>query len=190
MMEFERPLMEKSAEMLCRGGGHILNVGFGCGIIDTAIQRHRVASHTIVEGHPAVYRRMIQAGWARKRNVRIIHERWENVDWWNYAGRFDGVYFDPFPLDAVPYEQVLWRECLIKVLKPDTGVFVLYGPTLNRSKVRREAARFRKRAVLDSVDSCVVDVAFPTPEWQELGVGRHRVEVFSLRIPSRRWNQR
>lgn len=37
-------------------GGDVLNVGFGLGIIDTAIQSHRPRSHTIIEAHPDVYK--------------------------------------------------------------------------------------------------------------------------------------
>lgn len=184
MVDFERPLMEKSAEILCRKGGNILNVGFGCGIIDNAIQKHDITCHTIIEGHPAVRRFMAKTGWGSKKNVNIIAERWENVDWWNYRHKFDGVYFDPFPFDPMADEQILWRECLIKILKPDTGVFVMYGPTLNLRKVKKEIAQFRKRVVVDSIHYCSVNVPFIVHEWEPLGLGRHRVPIFSLRIKS------
>jgi hypothetical protein len=34
--------MERHAEVICRGGGDVLNVGFGMGIIDGFIQQHQV----------------------------------------------------------------------------------------------------------------------------------------------------
>ena len=42
MMDGEAPLMERHAEIICQGGGDVLNVGFGMGIIDGCIQHHKV----------------------------------------------------------------------------------------------------------------------------------------------------
>ena len=56
------PLMEAHAEAVCSGGGDVLNVGFGMGIVDGAIQRRRPRSHTIVEAHPDVHRHMLETG--------------------------------------------------------------------------------------------------------------------------------
>jgi hypothetical protein len=184
MVEFERPLMERSAEIVCRGGGHVLNVGFGCGIVDGEMQRCSIASHTIVEGHPIVQQRMIETGWAGRPNVSVLLERWENVAWWNYAQRFDGIFFDPYPYRTDPLELILWRECVLKIIKPDTGVLVLYGPDLTGAAVQQDLRAFRKRAVLDAVERVTVDVPFVVPEWRSFGVGRHEVPVFSVRFPS------
>lgn len=49
MMEWERPLMRRHAAAVCHRGGHVLNVGFGLGIVDGFIQEHGVAEHTIIE---------------------------------------------------------------------------------------------------------------------------------------------
>ena len=38
MMAWEKLLMEALAKVVCSGGGNILNVGFGMGLVDTAIQ--------------------------------------------------------------------------------------------------------------------------------------------------------
>jgi type IV protein arginine methyltransferase len=48
--------MKRHAEIICPTKGlHVLNVGFGMGIIDSYIQeRHEPASHTIIEAHPDV----------------------------------------------------------------------------------------------------------------------------------------
>ncbi|MDA0655819.1 MAG: hypothetical protein O2912_05355, partial [Proteobacteria bacterium] len=48
MMEWERPIMERSAEIITVNGGDVLNVGFGLGIIDTAIQQFGLVTHTII----------------------------------------------------------------------------------------------------------------------------------------------
>ncbi|KAL0325438.1 UNVERIFIED_CONTAM: protein arginine N-methyltransferase 2 [Sesamum radiatum] len=79
MMAWERPLMEAHAKAICSGGGHILNVGFGMGLVDTAIQQYTPVSHTIIEAHPEVYDRMLRTGWGEKENVKIVFGRWQDV---------------------------------------------------------------------------------------------------------------
>ena len=49
MMEWEKPLMELAAKTICKGGGKILNVGFGMGYIDDAIQKENIEHHTIMK---------------------------------------------------------------------------------------------------------------------------------------------
>lgn len=92
MMEWERPIMKKSAEVICRNGGRVLNVGFGMGIIDSYIQQYNVTEHWIIEPHIDVYTKMFQDGWHLKPNVRIMFGDWQ---WYlKYMPKFDGVYFD------------------------------------------------------------------------------------------------
>lgn len=79
MMAWEKPLMEAHAKAVCSGGGHILNIGFGMGLVDTAIQQYAPVAHTIVEAHPEVYDRMLRSGWGEKENVKIILGRWQDV---------------------------------------------------------------------------------------------------------------
>ena len=47
MMQWEAPLMAAHANLICQNGGHVLNVGFGMGLIDEAIQTcvHVNAAH-------------------------------------------------------------------------------------------------------------------------------------------------
>lgn len=71
--------MEAHAKAVCSGGGHILNIGFGMGLVDTAIQQYAPVTHTIVEAHPEVYKRMLQTGWGEKDNVKIKFGCWQDV---------------------------------------------------------------------------------------------------------------
>lgn len=79
MMAWEKPLMEAHARAVCSGGGHVLNIGFGMGLVDTAIQQYAPVTHTIVEAHPEVHKRIIQTGWGDKENVKIVFGRWQDV---------------------------------------------------------------------------------------------------------------
>ncbi|XP_073032643.1 protein arginine N-methyltransferase 2 [Primulina eburnea] len=94
MMAWEKPLMEAHAKTICSGGGHVLNIGFGMGLVDTAIQQYNPLSHTIIEAHPEVYNRMLQTGWGEKKNVKIIFGRWQDV--LSQLKSYDGIFFDTY----------------------------------------------------------------------------------------------
>ncbi|CAK0737367.1 hypothetical protein CVIRNUC_000900 [Coccomyxa viridis] len=116
MMAWEGPLMEAHAHAICSSGGDVLNVGFGMGLIDEAIQRRRPRSHTIVEAHPDVHARMLQQGWDRKPGVRILFGRWQDV--LPEAGlAFDGIFWDTF---SEYYEDMQEFHALLpRLLKAD-----------------------------------------------------------------------
>jgi len=105
MMEWERPLMQIHAQVLCHGGlqgtadpkdRHIMNVGFGMGIIDGYIQEMGAGKHTIIEAHPQVYKRMIAQGWDKKPGVTILFGRWQDMIDQVEDASLDGVFFDTF----------------------------------------------------------------------------------------------
>ncbi|KAJ1486022.1 hypothetical protein T484DRAFT_1791250 [Baffinella frigidus] len=87
MMKWEQPLMKSHADFICgREGsqgspshcGAMLNIGFGMGLVDDAIQSHSPALHVICEAHPQVLARA--EAWAKgKSNVRLAPGRWQDV---------------------------------------------------------------------------------------------------------------
>ncbi|PNW88902.1 hypothetical protein CHLRE_01g050050v5 [Chlamydomonas reinhardtii] len=80
-----------------RKGGHVVNVGFGLGIVDTAIQTHSPDRHTIIEAHPDVLEHMTRTGWADKPGVRILRGRWQDVLPELLAeAPYDGIFFDTY----------------------------------------------------------------------------------------------
>jgi protein arginine N-methyltransferase 2 len=92
MMEWERPIMAQAAEVICRKGGRVLNVGFGMGIIDTEIEKYEIQEHWIIEPHLDVFTKMMNDGWHLKPHVRILHGDWQ---WFmKYLPEFDGIYID------------------------------------------------------------------------------------------------
>lgn len=57
--------MQEHADLLCGPkSGHeaetcdVLNIGFGMGIFDSYVQSHRPKTHTIVEAHPAIQKKV------------------------------------------------------------------------------------------------------------------------------------
>ncbi len=101
MMEWEKPLMHAHASILTRNGSkrkRVLNIGFGLGIVDTALQSHEPSFHVIIEAHPTVYDKMIRDGWGNKENVRICFGRWQ-VEFPKLISEglvFDGIFYDTY----------------------------------------------------------------------------------------------
>ena len=92
MMDWEAPIMEKSAEYICQSKGDILEIGFGMGICSDYIQAEGVNSHTIVEIHPQILERLNT--WASsKSNVTVIEGDWYTV---NGLSTYDGIFLDTF----------------------------------------------------------------------------------------------
>ena len=91
MMNWEAPIMEKSAEYVCQSKGDILEIGFGMGICSDYIQAQGVNSHTIVEIHPQVIEKL--KIWAEdKDNVTIVEGNWNSVE----LGSYDGIFIDTY----------------------------------------------------------------------------------------------
>ena len=92
MMDWEKPVMEFQASHVCRNGGNILNVGFGMGFIDDAIEKYRIKNHSIIELHPGVQDEILKRGWAKKDHVKLFFGDWRKF--LPYLPKFDGVYID------------------------------------------------------------------------------------------------
>ena len=92
MMDWEAPIMEKTAEFICHNKGDILEIGFGMGICADYIQAQGVNSHTIIEIHPQIIEKLNI--WAEdKSNVTIIEGDWNSV---SGLSTYDGIFLDTF----------------------------------------------------------------------------------------------
>ncbi|WCJ35525.1 Protein arginine N-methyltransferase 2 [Euphorbia peplus] len=122
MMAWEKPLMEAHAKAVCSAGGHILNIGFGMGLVDSAIQQYSPTSHTIVEAHPLVYQRMLATGWGDKDNVKIVFGRWQDV--LSQLGNYDGIFFDTY---GEYYEDLREFHNHLPVLLKPGGIYSFFN---------------------------------------------------------------
>ena len=92
MMDWEAPIMEKSAEFISHNKGDILEIGFGMGICSDYIQAQGVNSHTNIEIHPQIIERLNT--WASgKSNVTVIEGDWSSV---SISDTYDGIFLDTF----------------------------------------------------------------------------------------------
>ena len=74
-MSWEQPIHTKAAELCVEAGDHVLECGFGMGMLADAIQARNPASHTITESHPELITKA--KAWAvGKSNVTIIEDTW------------------------------------------------------------------------------------------------------------------
>jgi len=93
MMDWEDPLMQEHANIVCHNQGDILEFGFGMGISANYIQALNPSSHTIIEIHPQIWNNL--ETWAEgKSNVNIINADW--IDVVETLGQFDGIFFDTY----------------------------------------------------------------------------------------------
>ena len=121
MMDWEHPLMKKHAEVVCRNGGDILEIGFGMGISADYIQQQKPKSHTIVEIHPEIIKRAKE--WAKdKQNVIIIEGDWYGVV--NDLKTYDGIFYD------AEYDKKKGQvyKCVKEKLLRKGGVFTFFNP--------------------------------------------------------------
>ena len=130
MMEWERPLMDAHASIITENsqiGKVVVNVGFGMGIIDTALQKLQPAMHYIIEAHPDVYKKMINDGWDKKENVRICFGRWQDEfpKLMDEGITFDGIFYDTYGEHFTDLED--FHECVAKTLKKPNGVYSFFN---------------------------------------------------------------
>ena len=127
MMEWERPLMNAHANILTHNGTklkRVLNIGFGLGIIDTALQSYQPSLHVIIEAHPTVYEKIIKDGWDKKVNVRVCFGRWQDelpklIE--EEGLEFDGIFYDTYGEHFTDLED--FHELMAKGLCKPGGIY-------------------------------------------------------------------
>ena len=98
MMEWEKPYMEKSIDLL-NPTGDVLEIGWGCGYSATRIMEYKPKSYTVIECSPVVIEKARE--WAKNyptANINIVQGRWQSKI--HELGVFDCIYFDDYPLDV------------------------------------------------------------------------------------------
>lgn len=200
MMDWERPLMEASADVLCGSFPHdwcqgrvgselvVLNVGFGLGIVDSYIRAHRPRRHVICEPHPRVLERMLSEGWFDVAEVRS--ERWQTALADSAFGPFDAVFFDTY---AETWDDMhAFFKALPRLLRKHTGIFSFFngccpfnpffhGVACQFIKVQLEHLGFE-------VDFVPLEVK-PLPRNAWNGVQRKYWLFDSYHLPIVRWKQ-
>jgi protein arginine N-methyltransferase 2 len=129
MMEWERPLMEAHASILTSNdeGKRVLNVGFGMGIIDTALQKRQPSLHIIIEAHPQVYAKMLHDKWDQKPNVRICFGKWQTVlpQLIQEGVTLDGIFYDTYGEHFTDLED--FHDGMVQLLAKPHGIYSFFN---------------------------------------------------------------
>ncbi len=107
MEDWQIPVMERMAKLVCENHGDILEIGFGRGVGSDFIQREGVRSHTIIECNDTIAKRFER--WRSKyptQDIRLVHGLWQDTI--ESLGSFDGIFFHTYPLNEEEFvEQVV-----------------------------------------------------------------------------------
>jgi predicted O-methyltransferase YrrM len=109
MMEWEKPYMESSIEIL-NPFGKVLEIGFGMGYSATKICSFpNVKEYNVIECNPIVWKKFEEFKINQKKlrpelEINLIKGRWEDV--LEITSIFDCIYFDDYILDTNPTQQI------------------------------------------------------------------------------------
>lgn len=124
---WEEPCMREMARIASSEHGDVLEIGYGLGLASNYIQEFNVRSHTIIELHPGVFKRL--ATWAAsKPNVKAIEGAWEDIVSTFQDESFDAILFDAFPLspEALHKNHFDFFPHAFRLLRKN-GIFTYYS---------------------------------------------------------------
>jgi ubiquinone/menaquinone biosynthesis C-methylase UbiE len=159
MMEFERPMMVAAAKTIGEKGGDVMNVGFGMGIIDTEIQKYNPLSHTIIEIHPDIQKRMLSENWDLISNVNLMFGNWR--DFVDELPLMDAIYFDTLDdQEFIDFISIAW-----KLLKPN-GIFSYYNNPMDKDNTELLKENY-KDIIHEYYDVEIETILIPTADETE-----------------------
>jgi protein arginine N-methyltransferase 2 len=129
MMTWETDIMQMHVDrFLAHGCKTVLNVGFGCGIIDGQLEKlsdDEMEQHFIIEAHPDVLAHMRANGWFEKPRVTVLQGTWQTQlpALMERGVTFDCVFFDTFETLEDMRE---FHDLLVNVLAPD-GLYSFFN---------------------------------------------------------------
>lgn len=124
MESWEAPYMKALAHTVTKGGGDVLEIGFGMGISASYIQSHSPASHTIIEANIEVANDA-RAFAMNHPNVNVIQGFWQDIMPNLSDGQYDGVLFDAYPLDGKNEDEAIFYTHASRVLRQN-GILTFY----------------------------------------------------------------
>ena len=94
---WEKPYQDAIVKTATSKGGKVLEVGFGMALSATAIQKHDIKEHVIIEASEAVFQRLTV--WATKQPHKVtpLFGLWQDVVKTLKDEDYDGIYYDTYP---------------------------------------------------------------------------------------------
>ncbi|KAI8912592.1 S-adenosyl-L-methionine-dependent methyltransferase [Gorgonomyces haynaldii] len=162
MMGWETPLMAIHTRIIAPTEGlRILNVGFGLGIIDEMIQATNPSQHTIIEAHPDVYQKMLQDGWDKKPNVKILYGRWQDVQ--DQLELYDGIFFDTF---GEYYDDLKEFHDIVPNILDQDGIYSYFNGLAGNNRFFHDVGC--RMSEID-LNECMMTVEYETVQMDTLG---------------------
>ncbi|HST49831.1 class I SAM-dependent methyltransferase [Jatrophihabitans sp.] len=170
MADWERPYMERLAEIATSRGGTVLEVGYGMGIAASALQARNVDLHLVIECHPDVIARCVSAHRTAlaSGSMHLLTGYWQDVTPLLAAASIDGILFDTFPVSAQEWvgTHMFFFEEAYRLLKPG-GVLTYFSSeptTLGEPHLERlEQAGFERGNI--SFEVCPVQQSEDSKYW-------------------------
>ena len=128
MEDWEHPYMKALADIAAKGGGKVLELGFGMGISAEYIQAHPVIEHIIIEANHEVAERAREFAKKAPHSTTILEGFWEQVIDQIPDNSLDGILFDTYPLSDLELYQnhFFFFPYAFKKLKKG-GIFTYYS---------------------------------------------------------------
>ncbi len=139
MEDWEDNYMKALADVATRGGGRVLELGFGMGISAGHVQAHPLREHVIIEANAGVFERL-QAFAATHPSVTPMFGFWQDVVAQLEPESFDGILFDTYPTqgEEVAAHWFFFAEAH-RLLKPG-GVFTYFSDEVRDFSPRHRQA--------------------------------------------------
>lgn len=100
MESWEKPLMETFAEVVCRKGGRVLEVGFGLHLAADRIQTLEIDEHIVIEANNDVYKKLEEWAVDQKHRVTCMQGLWQDQIKLIEDNSLDGILYDTYPLNV------------------------------------------------------------------------------------------
>lgn len=135
MQDWETPAMKLSADVVCKEGDKILEIGLGLGISANFIQKNKPKEHVIIEAHPDV----VKFGKKKfsneiKNSMKIIEGMWHDVMPTLQEEYFDGIFFDSYQFSHL--EKKIFKEkafpMMFRLLKKG-GILTIFSKTTEKT---------------------------------------------------------
>ncbi len=130
MADWERPYMERLADIATSRGGTVLEVGYGMGISASALQARDIDLHVVIECHPEVIARCVATHRTALAtgSMHLLTGYWQDVAPLLAAGSIDGILFDTYPISSEELggTQMFFFDEAYRLLKPG-GVLTYFS---------------------------------------------------------------
>ena len=172
MEDWEKPYMERLADIATENGGDVLEVGYGMGISARAIQSHPIKSHSIIECNLGVAAKCLEEfpDAIASGKIKVLNGFWQKITPILGSETFDGILFDTYPLTdkEIHSNHFPFFVEAHRLLKPG-GVLTYYSDESEKFSESHLATLFKAGFKKEDISSeiCPVEPPEDCQYWQD-----------------------